>query len=161
AAAGAASGQRPPGRGARRAGHRRRAGDGRRRRAGQREASRPGRCGRRSPAMTTPTKPAAPATPATPATTPGRRPGGAPTELRGPVAGGVGASPRRPDGTLKVTGQFAYGSDLWMEDMIWGVTLRSPHPYARIRSISIGEALATGGVFAVLTHQDVPGSNRC
>jgi len=102
-----------------------------------------------------------PATPATPTRSPGRVPGGAPTELRGPVAGGVGASPRRPDGTLKVTGQFAYGSDLWMEDMIWGVTLRSPHPYARIRSISIGEALATGGVFAVLTHQDVPGSNRC
>jgi xanthine dehydrogenase D subunit len=74
--------------------------------------------------------------------------------------GGVGDSPARPDGTLKVTGQFAYGSDLWMDDMIWGVTLRSPHPYARIRSISIGEALATGGVQAVLTHQDVPGVNR-
>ncbi|MGH3406394.1 MAG: xanthine dehydrogenase subunit D [Streptosporangiaceae bacterium] len=93
-------------------------------------------------------------------------PGGAPQELRSGgardiVAGGVGASPRRPDGTLKVTGQFAYGSDLWMEDMIWGVTLRSPHPYARIKSIAIGEALATGGVYAVLTHDDVPGSNRC
>ncbi|HEX3488240.1 MAG TPA: xanthine dehydrogenase subunit D [Streptosporangiaceae bacterium] len=76
------------------------------------------------------------------------------------IAGGVGSSPLRPDGTLKVTGQFAYGSDLWMEDMIWGVTLRSPHPYARIKSIAIGEALATGGVYAVLTHHDVPGSNR-
>ncbi len=102
----------------------------------------------------------------TPSKAPGRVPGGAPQELRsgGPrdvVAGGVGASPRRPDATLKVTGQFAYGSDLWMEDMIWGVTLRSPHPYARIKSIAIGEALATGGVYAVLTHDDVPGSNRC
>ncbi len=102
----------------------------------------------------------------TPSKAPGRVPGGAPSELRGGVAadvnaGGVGTSPPRPDGTLKVTGQFAYGSDLWMEDMIWGVTLRSPHPYARIKSIAIGEALATGGVFAVLTHQDVPGSNRC
>jgi xanthine dehydrogenase D subunit len=90
-----------------------------------------------------------------------RVPGGAPQELRGPATGGVGASPRRPDGTLKVTGQFAYGSDLWMDDMIWGVTLRSPHPYARIRSVGIGEALATGGVLAVLTHEDVPGANRC
>ena len=97
----------------------------------------------------------------TPSKAPGRVPGGAPQELRGPVAGGVGASPRRPDGTLKVTGQFAYGSDLWMDDMIWGVTLRSPHPYARIKSVAIGEALATGGVYAVLTHHDVPGSNRC
>jgi xanthine dehydrogenase D subunit len=74
--------------------------------------------------------------------------------------GGVGDSATRPDGTLKVTGQFAYGSDLWADDMIWGATLRSPHPYARIRSISIGEALATAGVYAVLTHEDVPGTNR-
>ena len=60
-----------------------------------------------------------------------------------------------------MTGQFAYGSDLWMEDMIWGVTLRSPHPYARIHAIKIGEALATPGVYAVLTHEDVPGTNAC
>jgi xanthine dehydrogenase D subunit len=75
------------------------------------------------------------------------------------LVGGIGASALRPDATPKVTGQFAYGSDLWMDDMIWGVTLRSPHPYARIRSIAIGEALATGGVYAVLTHDDVPGRN--
>ena len=66
--------------------------------------------------------------------------------------------PPRPDGTLKVTGEFAYGSDLWMDDMLWGVTLRSPHPYARIRSVDLTEALKTAGVFAVLTHDDVPGS---
>jgi xanthine dehydrogenase D subunit len=77
------------------------------------------------------------------------------------TAGGVGASARRPDATPKVTGQFAYGSDLWMDGMIWGVTLRSPHPYARIRSIGIAGALATGGVYAVLTHEDVPGQNVC
>ncbi len=85
----------------------------------------------------------------------------APADVRAPVSGGIGASPRRPDGTAKVTGQFAYGSDLWMDDMIWGVTLRSPHPYAKIISIGIGEALATSGVYAVLTHQDVPGTNVC
>ena len=85
----------------------------------------------------------------------------APADTRIPAGGGIGASPRRPDGTAKVTGQFAYGSDLWMDDMIWGVTLRSPHPYASIRSIGIGEALATSGVYAVLTHQDVPGTNVC
>ncbi|HTZ23187.1 MAG TPA: xanthine dehydrogenase subunit D [Streptosporangiaceae bacterium] len=77
------------------------------------------------------------------------------------AAGGIGASAQRPDATPKATGQFAYGSDLWMDGMIWGVTLRSPHPYARIRSIGIGAALATGGVYAVLTHADVPGQNAC
>ena len=71
--------------------------------------------------------------------------------------GGIGDSPQRPDGNLKVLGEFAFSSDLWMDDMIWGVTLRSPHPYARIRSIDIGPALATPGVYAVLTHEDVPG----
>ena len=72
--------------------------------------------------------------------------------------GGIGDSPQRPDGNLKVLGEFAFSSDLWMDDMIWGVTLRSPHPYARIRSIDIGPALATPGVYAVLTHEDVPGA---
>jgi CO/xanthine dehydrogenase Mo-binding subunit len=70
---------------------------------------------------------------------------------------GIGTSPLRPDGIPKVTGDFAYSSDMWLDDMLWGVTLRSPHPRARIRSIDIGEALATAGVTAVLTHDDVPG----
>src|SRR5947208_10334274 len=76
------------------------------------------------------------------------------------TAHGVGASPRRPDGTVKVRGEFAYSSDLWHEDMLWGATLRSPHPYARITAIDIAEALAVPGVYAVLTHEDVPGVNR-
>ena len=76
-------------------------------------------------------------------------------------SGGVGSSPARPDGRGKVTGEFAYGSDLWMDDMVWGATLRSPHPHARIRSVSIGAALATAGVYAVLTCDDVPGQNAC
>jgi xanthine dehydrogenase D subunit len=75
-----------------------------------------------------------------------------------PIGGGVGESPIRPDGTLKVTGDFAYASDLWLDDMLWGATLRSPHPRARIRGIDITEALKTPGVHAVLTHEDVPGS---
>jgi xanthine dehydrogenase D subunit len=85
------------------------------------------------------------------------RPAGAAPGRSAPVTAGVGASPGRPDGTPKVRGEFAYSSDLWMEGMVWGVTLRSPHSYARIRSIDIGPALATPGVHAVLTHEDVPG----
>src|SRR4051794_39199478 len=46
---------------------------------------------------------------------------------------------------------------MWAEDMLWGATLRSPHPRARIRSIELGAALAIPGVYAVLTHEDVPG----
>ena len=73
---------------------------------------------------------------------------------------GVGTSPQRPDGVVKVRGEFAYSSDLWHEDMVWGVTLRSPHPYARITGIDITDALKVPGVYAVLTHEDVPGVNR-
>ncbi|TWP51793.1 molybdopterin-dependent oxidoreductase [Lentzea tibetensis] len=82
-----------------------------------------------------------------------------PAELTSAVTGGIGTSPQRPDGNLKVRGEFAYASDLWHEDMIWGATLRSPHPYARITGIDLTEALKTPGVYAVLTHQDVPGRN--
>jgi xanthine dehydrogenase D subunit len=84
----------------------------------------------------------------------------APQQAPAAVAGGIGESPVRPDGVLKVRGEFAYSSDMWAEDMLWGATLRSPYPYARIRSIDIGPALKVPGVYAVLTHADVPGENR-
>jgi len=75
------------------------------------------------------------------------------------VTGGVGESPVRPDGAQKTRGEFAYSSDLWADDMLWGATLRSPHPYARIKGVDITEALKLPGVHAVLTHEDVPGDN--
>jgi xanthine dehydrogenase D subunit len=56
-----------------------------------------------------------------------------------------------------VKGDFPYSSDLQVEGMLWGATVRSPHPYARIGSIDASEALASPGVRAVLTHEDVPG----
>ncbi|WP_300009924.1 xanthine dehydrogenase subunit D [Pseudonocardia sp.] len=75
------------------------------------------------------------------------------------ISGRIGDSPLRPDATLKVTGEFAYSSDLWHDDMVWGATLRSPHPHARIVSIDVTAALALPGVSAVLTADDVPGVN--
>src|SRR3989440_9097843 len=81
------------------------------------------------------------------------------TTTTGTTTGRVGDSPLRPDGTLKVTGEFAYASDLWHDDMCWGVTLRSPHPHARIAGIDLTEALKVPGVYAVLTADDVPGEN--
>ncbi|MDX6743549.1 xanthine dehydrogenase subunit D [Actinocorallia sp. A-T 12471] len=77
--------------------------------------------------------------------------------LAAKVEAGVGSSPARPDGRLKVTGEFAFSSDLWADQMVWGATLRSPHPRARIVGIDVGPALAIAGVRAVLTHEDVPG----
>ena len=74
------------------------------------------------------------------------------------LPGGVGDSPARPDGRQKVTGEFAYSSDLWLDGMLWGATLRSPHPRARLTGLDISGALALPGVAAVLTHEDVPGA---
>ena len=41
--------------------------------------------------------------------------------------------------------------------MLFGHTLRAPHPHARIRSIDISAAVASPGVHAVLLAEDVPG----
>ena len=79
--------------------------------------------------------------PASPVSTPGR----------------VGESTTRFDGVPKVRGEFEYSSDLWMDGMLYGATLRSPHPHANIWSIDTSEAEAIQGVYAVLTHEDVPG----
>lgn len=64
----------------------------------------------------------------------------------------------RPDGIPKVSGEFAYSSDLVVPGMLHGATLRSPHAHARILSIDVAPALALPGVHAVLTHDDVPGA---
>ena len=79
--------------------------------------------------------------PKAPASTPGR----------------IGESTIRSDGVPKVRGEFEYSSDLWMDGMLWGATLRSPHPHANIWSLDTSAVEAMAGVYAVLTHEDVPG----
>jgi xanthine dehydrogenase D subunit len=71
--------------------------------------------------------------------------------------GRIGQSDRRPDGVPKVKGEFEYSSDLWMDGMLWGAILRSPHPRANIWSIDTSAAEDMPGVYAVLTYKDVPG----
>jgi CO/xanthine dehydrogenase Mo-binding subunit len=64
---------------------------------------------------------------------------------------------RRADAVPKVTGEFAYSSDLDAAGMLWGRTVRSPHAHARILAIEVSAALGMPGVHAVLTHEEVPG----
>jgi CO/xanthine dehydrogenase Mo-binding subunit len=71
--------------------------------------------------------------------------------------GHIGLAVERSDGRPKVTGEFAYSSDLQAAGMLWGHTLRSPHAHARVVSIDISEAVTMPGVHAVLTHEDIPG----
>lgn len=71
----------------------------------------------------------------------------------------LGASPTRPDAPAKVAGEFAFSSDLTADGAVWGATLRSPHPHARIVALDVSAALAIDGVHAVITAADVPGRN--
>ncbi len=69
----------------------------------------------------------------------------------------LGASALRPDGIAKVQGSFQFSSDLGGDGVLWGATLRSPHPYARIVRIDVSPAWTIPGVEAVITADDVPG----
>lgn len=66
----------------------------------------------------------------------------------------VGTRPKRPDGVDKVTGQAKFGADAYASGMLYGATLRSPHPHARIISIDTSRALADPSVKAVVTRSD-------
>ena len=76
------------------------------------------------------------------------------TELRGRL----GDSIARPDGVPKVQGTFSFSGDLSADGFLWGATLRSPHPHARIVSIDLSGAWKISGVEAVITAVDVPGT---
>jgi len=60
----------------------------------------------------------------------------------------------------KVTGKAKYTDDFIFPNMLFGRTLRSKYPHARILNINTEKARALPGVHAVLTHKDVPGQNR-
>jgi xanthine dehydrogenase D subunit len=79
------------------------------------------------------------------------------TTREGVVRGRLGDSPPRPDGVPKVQGSFAFSGDLSADGFLWGATLRSPHPYARIVRIDVTPAWRIDGVAAIVTADDVPG----
>jgi xanthine dehydrogenase D subunit len=75
----------------------------------------------------------------------------------GVLGGRLGDSTPRPDGIAKTQGSFAFSGDLSADGFLWGATLRSPHPHARIVSIDLAPAWRIDGVAAVVTAADVPG----
>ncbi len=72
-------------------------------------------------------------------------------------SGRLGDSIVRPDGISKTQGSFDFAGDLSVEGCLWGATLRSPHPHARIVSIDVSPAWKIAGVEVVITAADVPG----
>lgn len=67
----------------------------------------------------------------------------------------IGRPIARPDGIDKVTGRGRYTADHPLPGTIWGKTLHSPYPHARIVSIDTSAAKALPGVHAVLTGADI------
>jgi xanthine dehydrogenase D subunit len=73
------------------------------------------------------------------------------------IRGVLGESVTRPDGIAKAQGTFQFSSDLGADGVLWGATLRSPHPHARIVRLDVSPAWQIPGVEAVITAEDVPG----
>lgn len=68
----------------------------------------------------------------------------------------VGHSIRKIDGMAIATGKPVYTEDLAMDNALVVKILRSPHAYAKIKSIDLSKAESLEGVECILTYQDVP-----
>ena len=66
----------------------------------------------------------------------------------------AGKSLERTDALAKVTGLGMFTTDFSLPGMLYGKTLRSPHPHARIIKVDVAQALALPGIKAVLTHEN-------
>ena len=68
----------------------------------------------------------------------------------------VGHSVRKIDGMAIATGKPVYTEDLAMSNALVVKILRSPHAFAKIKSIDISRAEKLEGVECILTFKDVP-----
>ena len=72
----------------------------------------------------------------------------------------IGTSSPRLDAYDKVTGREKYAADVYGQNPIWAGVKRAGVPHAKIEGIGVDAARRLPGVIAVLTHKDVPGTNR-
>jgi CO/xanthine dehydrogenase Mo-binding subunit len=78
-------------------------------------------------------------------------------EIHRPI---IGQSFPRLEAIRKVTGQEKFAIDGYGSDLVWAGVKRAEIPHARLKGLDIEAAQRLPGIVAVLTHQDVPGSNR-
>lgn len=71
--------------------------------------------------------------------------------------GRVGESVRRADAAAKARGSFAFAPDLEVPRMLWAALVRTAHPAARIRGVSVERARSIPGFVDAITAADVPG----
>ncbi len=68
----------------------------------------------------------------------------------------IGKPLPKVDAMAKCVGETRYADDLSLPRTIFAKLLRSPHPHARLRSISTERAASLDGVYAVITGKDLP-----
>jgi carbon-monoxide dehydrogenase large subunit len=68
---------------------------------------------------------------------------------------GMGTSLLRKEDARFIRGQGSYVDDIKLPGMLFGAVVRSPYAHARIRGIDKSKALASPGVVAVLTADDL------
>jgi len=68
----------------------------------------------------------------------------------------IGKPLPKVDAMAKCVGETRYADDLSLPRTIYAKLLRSPHPHARLRSISTERATSLDGVYAVITGKDLP-----
>ena len=72
----------------------------------------------------------------------------------------VGENLNRIDATDKVLGRAEYVDDMRIEGMIYGGAVRTKYPRALVKSIDVNEAKNLPGVYAVITADELPGSQK-
>jgi CO/xanthine dehydrogenase Mo-binding subunit len=72
----------------------------------------------------------------------------------------VGKPVVRIDAADKVSGGLRYATDATDPEMLWGMTLRSPHAHARLVKLDTSRARDLAGVEAIVTAEDIEGTNR-
>jgi CO/xanthine dehydrogenase Mo-binding subunit len=70
----------------------------------------------------------------------------------------VGNSVPRKEGRDKVTGRSLYVDDMVLPNMLFGATVRSQIPRARIKNITFGAGIAWDE-FVIVSARDIPGKN--
>ena len=63
-------------------------------------------------------------------------------------------------GVDKATASAIFITDMTLPHMLYGKTLKSPHPHAEIVKINVDKARELPGVIAVITGADVPNNDR-
>lgn len=72
----------------------------------------------------------------------------------------IGKPFTRADAAQKAAGAEKYAADWYGDNLLWAGVRRSGIAHGRIISVDPSEAMRLPGVFAVLTGQDIAGSNK-